>query len=161
MEQAAATTDDPFESLRLRGLVYVRFALDNPEQYRLAMMRMPDRVGAGHPFTFDDIVAGATYQNLTAAVQRCIDIGVFAAGADPSKVATTVWAATHGAVSLCLAKPGLAGEDAVALCEQVITAAGLGAALASHFDEHWPQPSTDGDSASRELALLLGRLIPR
>jgi AcrR family transcriptional regulator len=158
MEHSATVTDDPFESLRLRGLVYVRYALDNPEEYRLAMMRMPDNVGGGHPFTFAGIVADAPYQHLIGAVQRCIDVGVFAPGTDPSRVATTVWAATHGAVSLCLAKPGIAGDDAVALCEQVINEAGLGAALASHLDQHRHETARDGDAASRDLAVLLGHL---
>ena len=36
-------------------------------------------------------------------------------------------------MSLCLAKPGLAGDDALALCEMVIEHAGLGAALASYI----------------------------
>jgi AcrR family transcriptional regulator len=161
MEQAAATTDDPFESLRLRGLVYVRFALDNPEQYRLAMMRMPDSGGQGHPFTVDDIVAGAAYQHLTAAAQRCIDVGVFAPGTDPATVATTLWAATHGVVALCLAKPGMAGDDAVALCDRVITTVGLGIAAASHLDAGAPQPGTAGPYTSHEIAKLLGRLTPR
>src|SRR5436190_16118530 len=39
METAAATTTDPFEALRARGLAYVRFALGNPEHYRLVLMR--------------------------------------------------------------------------------------------------------------------------
>ena len=41
MQAAAARTSDPFDGLRLRGLAYAEFALANPEQYRLAMMRMP------------------------------------------------------------------------------------------------------------------------
>jgi len=133
MEEAAATTDDPFDGLRLRGLAYVRFALANPEQYRLAMMRMPGGDADAHPFSADDIVAGAAHHHLVDAVQRCVDAGVFAAGTDAGTVATTLWAAAHGAVSLCLAKPGIAGEHAEELCEMVITQAGLGAALTSHL----------------------------
>lgn len=132
MEEAAAETDDPFDGLRVRGLAYARFALDNPEQYRLAMMRMPAH-GEHHPFTAEDIVAGPTYHHLTTAVQRCIDVGVFAPGTDPSHIATSLWASAHGAVSLCLAKPGLAGDEALALCEMVINHSGLGAALSSYL----------------------------
>jgi AcrR family transcriptional regulator len=131
MEEAAAQTDDPFDGLRVRGLAYARFAIENPEQYRLAMMRMPAK-GEQHPFTAEDIVAGPTYRHLTTAVQRCIDVGVFAPGTDPSQIATSLWASAHGAVSLCLAKPGLAG-DALALCEMVINHSGLGAALSSYL----------------------------
>ena len=67
-------------------------------------------------------------------MQRCIDVGVFAPGTDPSHVDHDLaWAATHGAVSLCLAKPGLVGDDALALCEMVIDHSGLGAALSSYI----------------------------
>ena len=162
MQAAAATTDDPFDGLRLRGLAYAEFALANPEQYRLAMMRMP----AAHdldkhsysPFSAEDIVAGPTYHHLIEAVERCIEVGVFAAGTDPNMVATSLWAATHGAVSLCLAKPGLAGEHALGICEMVITHAGLGAALTGHLglESHGEKP--DHEHSSEGLAALLGVL---
>ena len=58
MEASAAVTDDPFDGLRLRGLAYSRFALANPEQYRLAMMRMPSHHLETPPFSAEDIVAG-------------------------------------------------------------------------------------------------------
>jgi AcrR family transcriptional regulator len=161
MQAAAATTDDPFDGLRLRGLAYAEFALANPEQYRLAMMRMP-AVHEGFdkhtysPFSAEDIVAGPTYHHLIEAVQRCIEVGVFAPGTDPNTVATSLWAATHGAVSLCLAKPGLAGPDALALCEMVIENAGLGSALSSYISH--PHDEADPhkhDGMSENLALLL------
>ena len=162
MEQAAATTSDAFDGLRVRGLVYVTFALENPEQYRLAMMRMP-----GHGptpssvFTADDIIGGPTFHHLTTAVERCVGAGVFAAGTDAARVATTLWAAAHGAVSLCLAKPGLAGDDALELCELVIHNAGLGAALASHLaaaDERAGPAPDSAPGSTEQLAALLRSL---
>ncbi len=143
MEAAAAASDDPFEGLRARGMAYVRFALENPEHYRLVMMRMPGHASyVGTPFSGDDIVAGATYHHLCDAVQRCIDAGVFSSTQDPALVATTLWAAAHGAVSLCLAKPGIAGDDALAMCDYVISASGLGVALMSHLGEPGPEGAT-------------------
>jgi AcrR family transcriptional regulator len=160
MEAAAAETDDPFDGLRLRGLAYSRFALANPEQYRLAMMRMPAQHFESTPFTAEDIVAGPTYHHLIEAVKRCIDVGVFAPGTDPQYVATTLWAAVHGAVSLCLAKPGLAGDDAEVLCDQVIEQAGLGAALRSYIAPTGHEHSSDDDHphSSAMLAALLRSL---
>ena len=149
MEAAAAESSDPFDGLRLRGVSYVRFALANPEQYRLAMMRMPAH-GEPHPFSAEDIVGGPTYHHLTEAVRRCIDVGVFAPGTDAGVVATTLWASAHGAVSLCLAKPGLAGNDAVALCELVIEHAGLGAALASYLGASGHGHGPDDDHQTHE-----------
>jgi AcrR family transcriptional regulator len=157
MEAAAAQTQDPFEGLRLRGIAYARFALANPEQYRLAMMTMPGRHDLGKtPLMYEDIVVGATYTNLTSAVQRCIDVGVFAPGTDPVSVATTLWAAAHGAVSLCLAKPDLAGEHAEAMCALVIEHAGIGAALSSYLGSHADAPDhADHEDLSANLAALL------
>ncbi|MGD9957299.1 MAG: TetR/AcrR family transcriptional regulator [Candidatus Nanopelagicales bacterium] len=160
MQAAAATTDDPFDGLRLRGLAYAEFALANPEQYRLAMMRMPavhegfDK-NAYSPFSAEDIVAGPTYHHLIEAVQRCIEVGVFAPGTDPNTVATSLWAATHGAVSLCLAKPGLAGPDALALCEMVIENAGLGSALSSYLSHPHDGDEHTHEGVSENLATLL------
>lgn len=161
MQAAAAATTDPFDGLRLRGLAYAEFALANPEQYRLAMMRMPalhedyDKHSYS-PFRAEDIVAGPTYHHLLEAVQSCIDIGVFAPGTDPSSIATSLWAATHGAVSLCLAKPGLVGADALALCEAVIENAGLGAALSSYVSHpHDDADPHEHESMSENLAQLL------
>ena len=137
MEEAGNQTQDPFEGLRLRGIAYVRFALANPEQYRLAMMTMPGRHDLGKSaLMYEDIVVGQTYGNLMGAVQRCIDVGVFAPGTDAQTVATTLWAAAHGAVSLCLAKPDLAGDHAEAMCALVIEHAGMGAALSSYVGGH-------------------------
>jgi AcrR family transcriptional regulator len=164
MEAAASATTDPFDSLRLRGNCYVRFALENPEQYRLAMMRMPGHIDSSpNAFTAEDIVAGAAHRHLTEAVQRCIDVGVFAPGTDPLLVTTGLWAAAHGAVSLCLAKPGLVGDQAIALCEMVIVNSGLGAALASYLGDHSHDGSDDEhdhSNSSEQLAALL-RSLPQ
>jgi AcrR family transcriptional regulator len=163
MEAAAAESDDPFDSLRLRGVCYATFALENPEQYRLAMMRMPGHVDSSpNAFTAEDIVAGPTHRHLLEAVQRCIDVGVFAPATDPQIVATSLWAAAHGAVSLCLAKPGLAGDDALALCELVIVHAGMGAALASYLGDHShdEEPAHSHAGMSAQLAGLL-RSLPQ
>ena len=172
MQSAAATTTDPFDGLRLRGLAYAEFALANPEQYRLAMMRMPalhdgldeHRALDKHsyePFSAEDIVAGPTYHHLLEAVQACIDVGVFAPRADPTAIATSLWAATHGAVSLCLAKPGLAGDDALALCALVITHAGMGAALASYTGVHQDDCMVPPENSSPLLAALLRGMFPQ
>jgi len=162
MEEAAATTTDPFDGLRLRGITYTRFALENPEQYRLAMMRMPGHLDSSpNAFTAEDIVAGPTHRHLAEAVQRCIDVGVFAPDTDPLVVTTGLWAAAHGAVSLCLAKPGLVGDQAMALCEMVIVNAGLGAALASYLGDHMHgDDEHDHSEASGQLAALL-RSLPQ
>jgi AcrR family transcriptional regulator len=162
MEAAAAANDDPFDSLRIRGVEYVKFALGNPEQYRLAMMRMPGHIDSSpNAFTADDIVAGATYRHLTKAVQRCIEVGVFAPGSDPLQITTGLWAAAHGAVSLCLAKPDLVGDQSLALCEMVIVHAGMGAALASYLGDHSHDGAKHDDVGTSEQLAALLRSLPQ
>ena len=62
------STDDPVESLRRRGQAYVRFGLENPEQYRILFMTK-QRERASNA----TIVVGAgarAFQHLVDAVQR-------------------------------------------------------------------------------------------
>ena len=131
MEQAAELEADPLQGLRARGVAYARFALANPEHYRLVMMRRPQDSGA--QFSDHDIMASSTYRHLVDAVHRCVDGDVFAPDTDVDLVATSLWACAHGAVSLVLAKPGIGGENALALCEHVISSSGLGLAVTSRL----------------------------
>ena len=152
MEQAAAEhPDDPFESLRARGLAYARFALDNPEHYRIVLMTPPRK---GHPdFGADDLVGSTTFHHLVDAVTGCQSAGLFDPSADPALLATALWAATHGAVSLALAKPAIAVDDALALCDLVVSASGLGLAVVGRLPD-------DEDAAHAAIGAMLGTLHP-
>ena len=102
LEEAAAKSDDPLESLRLRGRAYVRFGLDNPEQYRILFMGKP----AAEPESFDEarLREAASFDHLVAAVQRCMDAGAIPP-TDAFFVALGMWVAVHGLTSLLIAKP--------------------------------------------------------
>lgn len=128
MEEAARDEPDPFDSLHARGLAYVRFALANPEHYRIVMMRLPHE---GSTFTSEDATGSATYRHLVEGVRRCMEVGVFADTADAEDIATSLWAATHGAISLVLSKPGMT-DDPVTLCDQVLSACAVGLAVCSY-----------------------------
>ena len=99
MEAAAAGSDDPLTSLRLRGKAYVNFGLDHPEHYRLLMLTPHDR-------SIEDLAPESpgmvAFQHLVEAVQRCIDGGDLSGefGAEP--IALTMWAAVHGVTSLAI-----------------------------------------------------------
>lgn len=127
MEQAAAQEQDAFTALRARGEAYARFALENPEHYRIVMMTPPR--GEQHAFDGDDLVAGATFRHLVDAVRRCQDAGVFGTRHAAEELARTLWGAAHGAVALALAKPGVEGEDPLAFCLRAIEVAGVGLAV--------------------------------
>jgi AcrR family transcriptional regulator len=128
MESAAAGTDDPFEALRARGLAYVRFALANPEQYRLVLMRRMrrDELDTG-PQNLTELAEGPAFGHLLDSVHACQRAGVFDAGDDGVQVAISLWATAHGVAALLIAHPWLA-DDPEPLTELVIDSMGLGLA---------------------------------
>lgn len=125
MESAAVGVEDPFDSLRQRGLAYVQFALDNPEQYRIVLMTRGSETDGAR-----DLLATSTYTNLVESVRRCQEVGVFAPDADAVEISTTLWAAAHGVAALLISRPELtSAEDRMRVADQCISAAGLGLAM--------------------------------
>jgi AcrR family transcriptional regulator len=103
MEQAAQVGTDPWDRIRLRGLAYLRWGLDNPEHYRILMMSRPDAT----PERFvDQRLADAS--GLAAVAE---DIGLAAGDGliapldDPVREAELFWMVIHGMVSMLIAKP--------------------------------------------------------
>jgi AcrR family transcriptional regulator len=99
MEEAAAGSDDPLTSLRLRGKAYVDFGLENPEHYRLLMLTPHD---LGPHALAPDSPGMRAFQHLVDAVQRCIDTGEMSDEHGAHPVALTLWAAVHGVTSLAI-----------------------------------------------------------
>jgi AcrR family transcriptional regulator len=108
LENAAAAAPDPLAALRARGHAYVRFALDNPEHYRVIFMTRHDRTMAPHDLVAPgpDASAGArAFAHLVAAVSAAAAAGAVAS-ADPVATAIHLWAAFHGLASLLISEPG-------------------------------------------------------
>lgn len=101
IEEAGARSDDPLESLRLRGEAYVRFGIEHPEHYKVLMMTARPMPGEGD----FDITGMAAFEHLVAAVQRCIDKGVFAGGHDALRISLSLWSAVHGITALLITLP--------------------------------------------------------
>jgi AcrR family transcriptional regulator len=118
LEAAASESDDPLESLRLRGRAYVRFGVDHPEHYRILFM---GRSGEA-PADFEEkrMRRIASFDHLVHGVQRCIDAGAIAS-ADPVTVAVGMWAAVHGITSLLISKPGFPWPDVEGVINHVLT----------------------------------------
>jgi AcrR family transcriptional regulator len=138
MNEAAVGVDDPFDSLRARGLAYAEFALANPEHYRIVMMT--PRIPSDDDFDFDNAMASTTFANLVAAVVACQGVGFFSPEADAEQIAVSLWAAAHGAVSLVIAKQHFTVDDGMALCDSVISSSGLGLALMSYVSSEDDKP---------------------
>lgn len=129
MEAAAATADDPLESLRQRGLAYVHFALANPEHYRLVTMRRPADSEAIGPN--DAMLAEGAFAHLLEAIRRCQEAGLMRADEEPFTLGLVLWAAAHGIASLLIAKPGLPWPPVESVVTRTIDAIGCGLVLTS------------------------------
>jgi AcrR family transcriptional regulator len=99
LAHAQASADGPLHQLAAIGRAYRANALANRSYYAIMFQRP---IPGFHP-------SAEAYQEslkplafLVDAVQACIAAGVFRPG-DPHHIATVLWAAVHGAVSLELA----------------------------------------------------------
>ncbi len=98
-----ASVPDPVERLRRSAWAYLSFAAEHPQHYKLMFMtRRPEgRDAEGDP---QDPALNA-YVFLRQTVAQAIAEGRFREGVtDVDLVAQTLWAATHGVVSLEIAK---------------------------------------------------------
>jgi hypothetical protein len=95
----AATATDPLDEVRKRGEAYIRFGLDNPEQYRILFMA-PHARGA----TYEKVSEWAALQHMVEAVQRCIDAHLIV-GDDAFLITIGLWSTVHGVTSLMITMP--------------------------------------------------------
>lgn len=109
-------SDDPLESLRLRGKAYVEFGLEHPEHYRLLMMTTKSQ---DHPPPEEGDPGMDAFQHLVDAVQRCIDAGVFT-DVDARTAAMVLWAGVHGITSLRITFPNFEWGDAERLVDLIL-----------------------------------------
>jgi len=119
---AAAGSDDPVESIILRGRGYVRFGLANPEPYRVLFMRKPTATPL--PFQYEKIVGSSAFGLLVEDVGQAIAAG--AIDGDPMMVSIGLWAAVHGITSLLISKPDFPWPELDPLIDHVTRAALFG-----------------------------------
>ena len=152
MQRAAAEAEDSFAALRERGLAYVRFALDNPEHYRLVMMRRRElAIGPSGP---EELAAGGAFGHLLETVQACQTEGVFAPDDDAYQLGLALWSAAHGIAALAIAKPELMGPNVEPLLTRVIESFGIGLAISSRL------PAGDTPGAAKALLAKLDEDAP-
>lgn len=100
----------------MRGKAYVEFGFEHPEHYRLLMMTMNAHEQA--PAAESGLGMDA-FRHLVAAVQRCIDAGIFA-DLDARTTAMILWASVHGITSLRINFPDFDWGDAERLVDLVL-----------------------------------------
>jgi len=124
MLRAATDHTSTIERLRAQGRAYVRWAVDNPELYRIAVM------GRGQPDNdVDRALKSYASVHLCTSIQTLMIEGIYPQG-DPAAVALELWAAAHGIASLLVSRPYLPWGDIEEFADRVITAACRGRIMA-------------------------------
>jgi AcrR family transcriptional regulator len=120
--EAARGSEDPVDSIQLRGRAYIRFGLENPEPYRVIFMRKPTDTPL--PWQYEKIVGSSAFGHLLQDVTRAIEAGQVEG--HPMLVSVSLWSAVHGITSLLISKPGFPWPDLDLVVDQVIRTALLG-----------------------------------
>ncbi|MGE2836435.1 TetR/AcrR family transcriptional regulator [Mycobacterium sp. SMC-4] len=129
--QAAAADAGPaaVDVLRAQGLTYVRFALENPELYRIATM------GHGHPGSDVDITLNSSaFVHIRSAVEAMMTEGIFPP-ADPMMLALELWTAAHGVAALMISRPYVPWGDVEQFTDRVMRAMCCGNVVAGGMRE--------------------------
>lgn len=121
-----ASEQDPIERLRRIGRAYVRFALDHPNQYRFMFMTPKPPLDPADSAIERGNPEQDAYAFLKATVSEAIQTNQLREGlTDPDLVSQMVWGATHGVVSLPIAKsndPWIDWADTETTAREVIDA---------------------------------------
>jgi AcrR family transcriptional regulator len=120
MIEAAAGQTAPLARLRAFGLAYVRFAIDHPEHYRLALLEPCPRPTVA----IDEVLQSSAFSHLSSTVLECMAEGIFEGDALP--ITLDMWAAAHGVAALLIAKPYLPFGDVEEFADRALCCAALG-----------------------------------
>jgi AcrR family transcriptional regulator len=107
------TATDPIGGLHKRGEAYIRFGLENPEEYRILFMDHPQA-------SAEEVKDWAAFQHMVDAVQACIDAGAIRPG-DPFVITVGLWAAVHGLTSLMISMPDFPWPPTEELMDHVLS----------------------------------------
>lgn len=102
--QSVALIADPVERLRAVAREYIQFGIEHPNHYRLMFMTPPPVSPNEEALSHKGNPSEDAYAFLLSIVTSAIEAGVFRPEyRDPHLVAQTLWAATHGVVSIQIA----------------------------------------------------------
>jgi AcrR family transcriptional regulator len=103
LNESSANETDPLSVIHAQALAYVRFAMDNPGQYRVLFMK-PAPHHHDHSTSFDpERSEMKALVHIAHTVGAAIELGVLRPVADPMTLATMLWSGVHGIASLRLA----------------------------------------------------------
>jgi AcrR family transcriptional regulator len=113
---AAATTDDPAEELKARCRAYCAYALDHPRMYRLLFQARLPRTGRSQKTP-----GLRAFDNLAAAVRRCLESSAAPAHDDPVRLASLIWTGMHGLVLARMARPTFPWAPVDVFVDEMVT----------------------------------------
>jgi len=117
--EAVAGADDPIDALEISARAYVRFAVENPEHYRIMFMGRSELTPA--QYADEGILETGAFGGLVALVRACIDADRLRPELDdPVALAHVLWAAFHGIASIAVAKPNVPGPPLAARVEAML-----------------------------------------
>ena len=120
VEQAGRPDVPMVEVLRAQGMAYVRFALANPELYRIAVMER------GHPGgELDVALTSSAFLHIRESMEAMIADGAYPPE-DPTALALQTWAAVHGVAALLISRPYLPWGDVEEFADRVLRSLCLG-----------------------------------
>jgi AcrR family transcriptional regulator len=116
LKAAASSTEDPVESLRRSGETYIRFAIANPEHYRVIFMSdipsPPDK-------QLEESAGYKCFMALVEGVSRAVESGAFRS-VDPFATAIALWAGVHGLASLIITDKEFPWPDTDTMIDNVL-----------------------------------------
>ena len=120
MQRVAREHASPVDALRAQGQAYVRFAIQTPELYRIAMM---DQWRPGRDI--DLALYRSAFEHIRTTVQALMDDGIRLQD-DESAIALEFWTAAHGVAAMLIAKPHLPFGDAEAFADRMFQSTFIG-----------------------------------
>ena len=101
--KAGKRASNPADELRKRCRAYTHFGLDHPRLYQVMFQAdLPLATIADDP---TQTPGRRAFQNLVAAVDRCLQAGPARLDEDPFRLASLIWTAEHGIVLARIARP--------------------------------------------------------
>lgn len=138
MQRATENRTDSLDALRAQALAYVRWAVDNSEIYRIAVM------GEAQPGNaVDEALKTCVSAPLCASIQNLMTEGAYRQD-DPAALALELWAAAHGVASMFVSRPYFPWGAIEEFADRVITAACRG-----HLTSALPHTNKPGPVSPR------------
>ncbi len=117
MQQVARDQPSTIDRLRAQGLAYVRFAMHNPELYRIATM------GEGRPGSDVDMtLTSSAFVHMRDTIESLMDEGIYPPG-NATMAALELWTAAHGVAAMLISRPYLPFGDVEEFTDRVLRSA--------------------------------------